>query len=201
MRIMKDNKKLLLLIILASILLMGNDVITISEDSLPALLDKAAELIDHEEYQDALTIYKHNEQLINGLPKVDQARIYNNMGYCAFRLEKPDRAAQYYQKALELNNEYVKCLNNMAALLMGQNRHKDAIVFLMRADAIDQKNIKVIFNLAVCFGYQKNEFEVLTYMKRAFELNEDYTCRRLKKRNISDNDIRELKERIQNLNR
>lgn len=108
-------------------------------------------------------------------------------------------AESYYRQALELDGEYVTCLNNLGALLMVQGRYRDANVFLKRADAKEDRNIKVIFNLAVCAGRLENETDLLHYMKRAFELNEDYTYQRLKKNNIGRREIRLLKERIAKL--
>lgn len=198
---MRTNRTVFRILVLAVVLLEGNAGLAFSEDPLDVLLGTAAKYVDAEKYQKAFTLYQRVEPQLRTLSETVQARIYNNMGFCAFKLRIFGEAASYYRQALNRKGDYVICLNNMAALLMNQKKYQEALAYLKRADAIDKRNIKVLFNMAVCLGYQRNERESLVYMKRAFELDEDYTYHRLRSRHISDKYIRKLRERIRNLER
>lgn len=187
--------------IMAVAVLISNIALSSFENPLQTHLANASKYIDREDYKKALALYKGIEPSLTALSDTLQARIYNNMGFCAFKLGKFGEAATYYRYALERNNGYVICLNNMAVLLMGQKKFQDAIIYLKRADTIDAHNIKVLFNLTVCFGHLRNEREALSCLRRAFNLDEQYTYRRLKSRFVSDKEIRKLRDQLETLER
>lgn len=85
--------------------------------------------------------------------------------------------------------------NNMAVAQMNQKKYKDALPYLERADLI-QKNVKILFNLFAAHYYLDNRKEALAYIKEAFRLDEGYTEDRLKKKNLSQEDLDRLKKYI-----
>jgi len=171
------------------------------DEPIDIFLTQASQNMDGENYQTALVLYMKALPRLSELSETARSRILNNIGFCAFKTGDLSLAESYYRQALELDGDYVTCLNNIGALLMGQVRYREAAVYLKRADAKEDRNIKVIFNLAVCAGRLKNESDLLLYMKRAFELNESYTYQRLRKNNIGQREIKLLKAKIAHIDR
>jgi len=156
---------------------------------------EAGLLLDAGRYAEALIVYKEALKEDGVLDGKKRSRIFNNIGYCHYKLDDLDAAIDYYRQALEIDTDYAVCLNNMAVVLMNQKRYKDALPYLERADLI-QKNVKILFNLFSAHYYLDNRKEALAYIKDAFRLDEDYTEDRLKKKNISREDIDRLKKYI-----
>ena len=125
--------------------------ILVLADVFPAVLKRCLEdkyheagfLLDASRYSEALILYE--EVLKEGAAFDDnrKSRIFNSMGYCHYKLDDRDAAIDDYRQSLEIDPNYVLCLNNMAVVLMNQKRYKDALLYLQRADLI-QKNIKIL---------------------------------------------------------
>lgn len=155
---------------------------------------KAGGLVDQCLYQEAITLYlRVLEDSSTNIDKKTKSRLYNNTGFCLFKLGDHERAMQYYQKALREDPSYTICLNNLAAVNMNMKKYLQALSFLKQAYKLDNSNIKVVFNLFVVHYYLKNKNEAARYLKEAFELNEEYTEERLRKKKISQADILKLK--------
>lgn len=164
---------------------------------LDAIIHKAGVCIDESHFDQALLLY---EGILTSRDLLDEnkvSRILNNMGFSHFKLGHFDLAIGFYQKALRLDPEYATCLNNLAAVLMNQKKYEDALPFLIRAKTA-QKDIKNTFNLFVTHYYLNNRRETLANLKEAFLLDEAYTEKRLKDKNISANEIDRLKKYLKN---
>lgn len=159
---------------------------------------KAGMLIDENYYKKAILLY---EEILKDNHEIDsykKSRIFNNIGYCYYKLNEVEKASNFYKKALDVDENFVVCLNNVAAVLMNQRKYKEALPRLTKAYQLDNCNIKVIFNLFVVNYYLKNKEDALNYIEEAFNVNENYTMKRLRKKNISTNDIKKLRKHLKN---
>jgi len=156
---------------------------------------QAGLLLDVNRYAEALALYK--EILNSEVPLEDKkrSRIFNNIGYCYFKLNDFEKAYEFYKNALDIDPNYPICLNNYAAVLMNQKKYEEALPYLARAYGIE-KNIKVIFNLFAAHYYLNHQKEALAFIEEALRLDEAYTEDRLKTKNIKQRDIDRLKKRI-----
>ena len=159
-------------------------------------LKKAAAYIDQESYKNALKIYKNIEDRLDSIDSIQKSRIFNNIGFCAFKLKLYEEAEVYYRRALLLNDVYITCLNNLGVLLIRREKYIEAQVFLQKAYDLDNKNIKVIINLAVCCVHRQDKKQAIHYISEAFSIDERYTRLRLKAHHFKDSDIFRLKEYI-----
>jgi len=178
-------------------------VITTSASSFSSLvqirdvdLKNASQYIDEGSYLKALRIYKNIETELATLDNVQKSQIFNNMGFCSYKLKMIDDAESYYRRALLINNQYVFCLNNLGVLFMNRRKYDEALEMLERAYEIDKKNIKVIINLAVCYGSLREEEKAISYLAAAFVIDENYTRLRLKKHHYSEQDIQKVEEYV-----
>ena len=155
---------------------------------------KAGILVDNNHFKEALSLYnqilKDNSEISN----YEISRIFNNIGFCYYKLNDFKNALIFYKKALEIDNNYVICLNNIASVLMTQKEYNQASLYLAKAYQLDDMNIKVVFNLFVA-NYSLNKKEnSLYYLKQALNIDEDYTIKRLRKNNIKAADIEKLRK-------
>gem|GEM_PF-1374172 len=157
-------------------------------------IQKAGALVEQNSFQEAITLYfRVLENSNTVLDTKMKSRLYNNIGFCFFKLEDYEQAIHYYQKALSEEPFYTICLNNLAAINMNMKKYPQALTFLKLAYELDKSNIKVVFNLFVVHYYLKNKNEAARYLKEAFQLNEEYTEERLRKKKINQADILKLK--------
>lgn len=162
---------------------------------------KAGMLIDENQYKKAILLY---EEIVKDNYEIDsykKSRIFNNFGYCYYKLNELKRALNFYKKALDVDENFVVCLNNIAAVLMNQKKYKEALSHLTKAYQLDNGNIKVIFNLFVVNYNLKNNEDALNYIEEAFNIDENYTIKRLKKKNISTNEIKRLRKYLKKIKR
>lgn len=181
--------------ILCALAVLASGLIAPAQTEGPDKIREAGILVDRNEFRQALALYQ--DVLDGGAasePKT-KSRLLNNMGYCQFKLGRWDKASEFYRSALELDPNYAVCLNNMAALLMNQEKYQDALPYLDRAYGLERK-IKIVFNLFVCHANLKHEKEAKEYIRESFDLDEKYTTERLKSKNVSAKDIERLKKEI-----
>jgi len=158
-------------------------------DDLDKKYEKAGIFINENHYRAAILLYKEILKENFCLDSHKESRIFNNIGYCYYKLNDFENALTFYNMALEIDNDYVVCLNNMTATLMKQKKYKQALPILSHAYQLDRSNIKVIFNLFVIYINLKNKELAKYYLKRAFLINKDYTKERLKKNGITNKQI------------
>lgn len=162
---------------------------------------KAGISIDENHYKKALLLYEEILKDNHQIASYKKSRIFNNIGYCYYKLNELKNALFYYKKALDVDENFVVCLNNVAAVLMNQRKYKEALPHLTKAYQSDNGNIKVIFNLFVVNYYLKNNEYALNYIEEAFNIDENYTIKRLRKKNISTNEIKRLRKYLKKIKR
>ena len=94
---------------------------------------KAGKLIEEGNYEKAIFLY---EEILKNNHEIDsykKSRIFNNIGYCNYKQNEWENAIKFYKMALEIDNNYGVCLNNIAAALMNKNKHKEALLYLTKA--------------------------------------------------------------------
>lgn len=167
-------------------------------DGLDKKYEKAGILIDENHYRAAILLYKEILKANFCLDSHKKSRILNNTGYCYYKLNDFENALTFYNMALEIDNDYVVCLNNFAATLMKQKKYKQALPNLMHAYGLNHRNIKVIFNLFVVYVNLKNKELAKYYLKKVFKTDKNYTIKRLKKNNITDKQIIKIQKYLDN---
>lgn len=156
--------------------------------------DKANLLIDKNNYKGAISLFVELLKTSSVLDNHKISRIYNNIGYCYYKLDDFDNALDYYVLALKIDHNYVVCLNNVAAVLMNKEKYKESLPYLNKAYELSKKNIKVLINLFVVNYHMNNKRKAKFYIEKAFKVNENYTTERLRKNNFSKSKIRKLRE-------
>jgi len=162
----------------------------------PEKIHKAGLLIDVNRFQEALAVY---EEILRENTVSDEylkSKIFNNMGFCHYKLNHADQAVLYYKRALELNGDYAICLNNLAAIYMNQKKYQNALPYLQRAYELGKENIKVVFNLFVVSCYLDKTDDASFYIREAFRIDEQYTEDRLRNKSIGSRDIERLKRYV-----
>jgi len=192
---MKDIKVFRFTFLLLYFILSSNILLA---DVLDKKYNKACILVDENQYREAILLFKQILKEKFDLDRHKKSRILNNTGYCYHKLNDFENALTFYNMALEIDNDYVVCLNNHSATLMNQKKHKEGLPNLIHAYRLDQRNIKVIFNLFVVYVNLKNKELAKYYLKKAFETDKDYTKKRLKKNNIKDKQIIKIQKYLDN---
>lgn len=164
-------------------------VLVSSQERIDDPYAQAGILVDDGRYRQAIPIYQELLKDGEGLSEVRKSRIFNNLGYCHFQLNDYDEAYACYRQALDLDDGYSLCLNNISAVLIKQSRFKEALGYLHRAYDLDPNSIKALFNLFTAYAKLENQDLAKYYLKLAFEKDTEYTVKRLKMKNVSDRDI------------
>lgn len=156
--------------------------------------NKVAVLIDNNQYEQAIGLGKEILKNDQELGDFKRSRLYNNIGYCYYKLDKFEEAYNFYLKALAIDNAYLLCLNNISAVLIKQKRYKEALHYLNKAHALDGRYVKVVFNLFVTYINLKNVEMAKHYLKMVFEIDKDYTLKRLKQNGFSGKEIMQIQK-------
>jgi len=163
-------------------------------DDLDGPLTEAGRMVDDENFRAAISRYHEILVSFPGLDTNRRSRIYNNLGYCHYRLHDYPSAIGFYRQALELDANYFLCLNNLAAVLVKTKQYRQALPYLERADALNGGYVKVVFNLFVAHARLQERSQARAYLRRALELDRGYTLQRLKRQNFGDGQIVRLEE-------
>ncbi|MEW6455794.1 MAG: tetratricopeptide repeat protein [Acidobacteriota bacterium] len=191
---MKDIKTFRIVFLYIFLLLCCNFISANPSDKSDEQYNKVAVLIDDNQYEQAIQLGK--EILKNGqkLGDFKKSRLYNNIGYCYYKLEKFEEAYNFYLKALAIDSTYFLCLNNISAVLIKQKRYEEALPYLNKAHALEGRYVKVIFNLFVTYINLKNVEMAKHYLKKALKIDKDYTLKRLKRNGATDKQIMEIQK-------
>lgn len=192
---MKDIKAFRFTLLLLYFILSSNILLA---DVLDKKYNKACILVDENQNREAILLFKQILKENFDLDRHKKSRILNNTGYCYYKLNDFENALTFYNMALEIDNDYVVCLNNHSATLMNQKKYKEALPNLIHAYRLDQRNIKVIFNFFVVYVNLRNKELAKYYLKKAFETDKNYTKKRLKKNNITDKQIIKIQKYLDN---
>jgi two-component system NarL family sensor kinase len=150
-----------------------------------------------------------------------QATAYNNLGLLCQALEMYSSALGYFRQSIEiqtmLGNQYEMATdyNNMAMILILQNRFTDAIPLLHKAEQLSPLLPEVYHNLALCYAETGNYKKAFDYkaiqknlddslsgvemLKRTEQLQEEFEAGK-RQMEIStlkhENEVKELKNRV-----
>lgn len=190
---MKDIKTFSI-VLLYIFLLFFNFISANPSDKSDEQYNKVAFLIDNNQYEQAIEIGKEILKNDQELGDFKRSRLYNNIGYCYYKLDKFEEAYNFYLKALAIDNTYFLCLNNISAVLIKQKRYKEALPYLNKAHALDGRYVKVVFNLFVTYINLKNVEMAKHYLKMAFEIDRDYTLKRLKRKGFAEKQMMQIQK-------
>lgn len=190
---MKDIKTFSI-VLLYIFLLFFNFISANPSDKSDEQYNKVAFLIDNNQYEQAIEIGKEILKNDQELGDFKRSRLYNNIGYCYYKLDKFEEAYNFYLKALAIDNTYFLCLNNISAVLIKQKRYKEALPYLNKAHALDGRYVKVVFNLFVTYINLKNVEMAKHYLKMAFEIDRDYTLKRLKRNGFTGKQMMQIQK-------
>lgn len=154
--------------------------------------NKAGILIDKKHYKEAIILYQEILKTKFEHDNYKISRIYNNIGYSYYKLNDLEKALYFYYEALKTDNNYVVCINNVAAILLNQKKYQEALSYLTEAYRLDCSKIKVCFNLFVAYAYLKNKEFTKYYLQKAIELDKSYTIKRLKRNGFTNNQIKKI---------
>ncbi|WP_041081691.1 tetratricopeptide repeat protein [Thermotoga profunda] len=76
--------------------------------------------------------------------------IWNNLGNVYRRMEKVARAIECYQKAIELDRDYVPAYVNLASTLFNLERYDNTKLLLLRAIQLGMKDQRIVAMLIAC---------------------------------------------------
>lgn len=100
---------------------------------------------------------------------MNTASEYYKKGFSAFKMRDYKSAISYYQKALELNPNYIEVLINLGALYQQNNSPKMAIKYYERALEHHTDHTVLHFNLAVLYDEQERYKQAQKYFQKVLE--------------------------------
>lgn len=154
--------------------------------------NKAGILLDKKHYKEAIILYLEILKKKFEQDNYQISRIYNNIGYSYYKLNDQDKALNFYNEALKIDNNYVVCINNVAAILLNQKKYQEALSYLTKAYRLDCSKIKVCFNLFVAYVYLQNKEFAKYYLQKAIKIDRGYTIKRLKRNGFTNNQIKKI---------
>lgn len=159
---------------------------------------KAGNLIDENRFREAVSLYVEILKDDFELDNYKKSRIYNNIGYCYYKLKDYENALTYYKKAIKIDNNYLFCLNNISAVLLKKKKFAETLIYLNKAYEINKNSIKIIFNLFIVHARLRNKNLAKYFLNKAFEIDKDYSVKRLKKNGLSTDEIKKIQEALKN---
>jgi len=106
--------------------------------------------------------------------KEDNAEIaYNNMGNSYVEIDDKEEAKAAYQKAIELNSDYVDPLVNLALVYHKEKRYDLALSAYVKALKIDNKHIQAAHNVIVIKNFMTLQDEVEYQYENVFPASEN----------------------------
>jgi tetratricopeptide (TPR) repeat protein len=102
-------------------------------------------------------------------------------------LNKSEEAIKAYDKAIEINPEYLEAWNNKGVALSKINKSEEAIKAYDKEIEIDQNNSLAWYNRACIYSLINNKDKAICDLKEAVELD-----RSLKESAKKDNDFKRL---------
>lgn len=138
-----------------------------AQNPLPIYFNLAVSLTHLQKYDEAIEAY---ENVLKLAPQTKEA--YNNLGGIYEKLSNKPQAAESYGKAIEIDENYIDALVNLAVL----NKDLEA---LKKLSEKFKTSALPLYYLA-CFAYDQKNFEqALSYAIQANELQEAYDIKNL----------------------
>ena len=123
-------------------------LLSLSDESgdLWEVIDKAGDfLIQIERYEEGLELYQAGVERF-----IERAVLYQGLGCCAGHLGLFEKAIEASQRALELEPDNQKLINDLGWSLFQAGRFKEAEYVLLRAVAMDPSDELARGNLSLC---------------------------------------------------
>lgn len=156
----------------------------IPAETLDQTLTETGRLIDDGRYKKAIKLFERELPEIRELPPNMRSRVFNNIGFCFMQTKQYTKAEKYFALALEDDRDYIRCLNNMAALLIRRQHYPDALSYLEHAFSLNGQEIKVVLNLCTVHYRMKNREKMKFYLRLAYRIDKEYTRSRLRKKGV-----------------
>lgn len=120
-------------------------------------------------YEKAIALY---EQLLDSHPTQEHVeRVYGNIANAYSEMQKFDEALDYYQKALEIEPEYVNAYLGLGRVSMKSGRYDNAERIYMNALELDNQNEAVYTHLGNLYAVQAKYDEAIVSFEKALEIN------------------------------
>ena len=126
-----------------------------------ALEEKAKEFMKIRDFDNAIKVY---EDL---LKNKNDAEIWNKLGAAYANIDNFNKAAECFNKAIELNENHFSALNNLGVIYVQEGKFKEAIPYFQKALKIQPENPTLWENLAECHERLGNFSEANTYKMNA----------------------------------
>ena len=101
-------------------------------------------------------------------------RIPNNLGNVLSRRDRIDEAIAQYQKALEINPDYMEAHNNLGNAFARLGRFEEAMAQYRKALEIKPDYVEAHYNLGVTFARLGRIDEAIAQYRKALEIKPDY---------------------------
>ena len=111
------------------------------------------------------------QQIADKYPK--EKGIYYNFGLY-YRSRSPEKSAEYYEKALELDPDYAAALNELGLLYMTMGRNDEAIELLKRQVAVSPDNPNALDSLAEAFFHMGRLDESFAKYKEVVQAHPEF---------------------------
>lgn len=101
--------------------------------------------------------------------------VQNNLGLVYFIREKTDLAEQHLTRAVELDGKYSEARNNLARVLIEQNKYDQAIreIHIVLKDLTYTDSEKALTNLSLAYFRRGEYSEAKKYSSQALKLNRE----------------------------
>ena len=110
----------------------------------------------------------------------NQAPAWVNLGVAVRQQGRSDNLArEHFERALQLDENNLMALNNLASLHVGSKNFGEATACLERAIGINPRYAKAHQNLGVVYAKQQRWDEAIVSLKRAIDLSPEETAARL----------------------
>jgi len=102
----------------------------------------------------------------------EDARLAFQQGYCLQRCERPLKAAEAYERAMELDPADTKPRYNHGLSLMSAGAYGDALTSFQILGAMEPDSYRVLFNTGVCHQNLQQHDEALLAYETALDIDE-----------------------------
>jgi tetratricopeptide (TPR) repeat protein len=123
---------------------------------------------------DSITTVQKIEENLNQLQKKEGA-IYHLKGKAKSKMNEPEAAFIYLQKASDLDPENEDIWIDMGIVRYQQKKHQEAEDYFLKALAIEKDNFKALFNLGNIKSETGNISEAINYYQKAVKKNPSYS--------------------------
>lgn len=170
--------------------------VLILSETVDQALSEAGRLIDERKYKEAIACFERELSSIQELEPHQRSRAFNSIGFCYMQTNQFSKAEQYYQLALLDDADYIRCLNNMAALQLRRKKYSAALPYLDHAFSLDAAEIKVILNLCTAHYRLGHKEKTEYYLRIAYRIDPAYTRKRLHDKGVPKKYLRMMEREL-----